>query len=371
MSLQSKPPKIKVCLVTISLAKGGAERSCALLTEILFSLGYEVHTAVLNDRIDFPYKGSLLNLGLGKKTGDSFFKRVGRLKKLRAYLIEKNIDFIIDHRPKNSYYRELIYHRWVYRGFRTIYVTHSSNKTEYLTQRPEKFASICNKNVKNVAVSNYIEDYVLKEDGVRNTITIHNAFDPSWEKEDEPTHENLEDKQYILSYGRIVDNIKDFKFLISSFEESGLWEDEVYLVIMGDGPDKEEIIHFAGQTASSKFILFLPFQNNPFGIIKKAHFVTLTSKYEGFPMVIVESLSQGVPVVSLDIVSGPNEIIVNEMNGLLIEKRSIPLFARAINRMMTEEQLYQRCKDNSRSSVQKFSMQEIGKKWNNVLSHEA
>ena len=65
--------KIKICIVTISLSKGGAERSTALLSKMLHSSGFEVHLVTLNDDIDYPYAGNLINLGLNKPKKDSIF----------------------------------------------------------------------------------------------------------------------------------------------------------------------------------------------------------------------------------------------------------------------------------------------------------
>ena len=116
-------------------------------------------------------------------------------------------------------------------------------------------------------------------------------------------------------------------------------------------------------------VLFLPFTKNPFEIIKNAHCVTLTSKYEGFPMVLVESLSLGTPVVSLDIISGPSEIVQHQKNGLLIAERSLPLFAEALQKICFDEKLYNEMKANAKPSITKFSMQAISEKWNQTLQH--
>ena len=357
----------KVCLVAISLAKGGLERSCALLSQMLEQLGHEVHLVVLNDEIDYPYSGKLLNLGKLKSGKDSMVKRLLRFRKFRNYLKAENFDVIIDHRSKNQYERELFYSKYIYREMRKIYVVHSSKKTEYLTENPANFSKIGNKNLRNVAVSEYIENEILKKEGITNTITIHNAFDPAWEKEEGGFPEILQNKKYILSYGRLDDSIKDFSFLIEAFSQSKVWEKNIHLVILGDGKDKEMLQKLAVSKPCAKQILFLPFTKNPFRIIKKAQCVTLTSKYEGFPMVLVESLSLGTPVVSLDIISGPSEIVQHKKNGLLIAERSLPLFAEALQAICFDEALYQSLKENTKSSVEMFSMQAISEKWNQTL----
>ena len=63
MTQTAHKKKFKICLVSISLAKGGAERSVAMLSQMLSSLGHQVHIVVLNNEIDFKYSGTLFNLG--------------------------------------------------------------------------------------------------------------------------------------------------------------------------------------------------------------------------------------------------------------------------------------------------------------------
>lgn len=361
--------KFKVCLVSISLAKGGLERSCAMLSQMLETQGYEVHLVVLNDEVDYAFSGKMFNLGKLKSENDSIVKRLLRFRKLRDYLKKEAFDIIIDHRPKNSYRREMFYSKYIYRNLNKIYVVHSSKKEEYLTENPAAFSKICNENILNVAVSQYIENEVLRKEGIENSVTIHNAFDPSWEKESGELPESLQNKKYILSYGRLDDSIKDFSFLIEAFSQSEVWKKDINLVILGDGKDKEMLQKLASSKDCADSILFLPFTNQPFEIIKNALCVTLTSKYEGFPMVLVETLSLGTPVVSLDIKSGPSEIVQHKKNGLLIAERSLPLFSEALQNMCYDGTLYQTLKKNTKSSVEKFSMQAISEKWNQTLQH--
>jgi glycosyltransferase involved in cell wall biosynthesis len=198
-------------------------------------------------------------------------------------------------------------------------------------------------------------------------LTILNAYNPAWESEIGEFPNILQNKKYILSYGRLDDSIKDFSFLIETFSQSKVWEKDVHLVILGDGKDKEMLQNLAASKPCVKQILFLPFTNTPFEIIKNARCVTLTSKYEGFPMVLVESLSLGTPVVSLDIISGPSEIVQHQKNGLLVAERSLPLFAEAIQDVCFDDALYETLKKNTQSSVERFSMKSIGEKWNKLL----
>lgn len=359
--------KFKVCLVSISLAKGGLERSCAMLSQMLEAKGHEVHLVILNDEVDYPFSGKMLNLGKLKTEKDSIVKRLLRFRKFRNYLKKEKFDVIIDHRPKNNFEKEQFYSKFIYRELNKIYVVHSSKKTEYLTENPTSFSKICQKNLLNVAVSEYIENEILRKEGIENSITIHNAFDPAWSDKNGELPKIIQNKKYILSYGRLDDSIKDFSFLIEAFSQSKVWEKDFHLVILGDGKDKKMLQKLAISKEGAQQIIFLPFAKDPFEIIKKAHCVTLTSKYEGFPMVLVESLSLGTPVVSLNIISGPSEIVRHQKNGLLIAERSLPLFSEALQKVCFDETLFKTLKENAKPSVENFSMQAISEKWNQTL----
>ena len=114
--MASKQPstQIKVCLVAISLGRGGAERSTALLSQMLTEKGFNVTIVILYDVVDYPYKGNLLNLGKHKKDGDTFNKRLVRLNKLKQFLKQESFDFILDNRTRSNGPKELFYLKYVY-----------------------------------------------------------------------------------------------------------------------------------------------------------------------------------------------------------------------------------------------------------------
>lgn len=360
----------KICIVSISLGKGGAERSCAMLSQMLVQSGHEVHLAILTNDISYPFEGTLLSLDKGKESGDHFLARINRLWQLHSYIKDQKFDVVIDHRSKTSYAKEWIYDTFVYKGIRRIYVVHSSNPSLYLTERPEKIKGIYNKNWVTVGVSEYITDEVFKKYGITNGQTIYNAYNPAWIESKGELPMELEGRKYLLSYGRIDDEVKDLKFLIAAFAASKVWEDEICLVIMGEGKDKKMLQQYAKEQDSAAHILFIPFSSEPYTVVRNAQFVCLTSVYEGFPMVLVESLSLGVPVLSLDIMSGPSEIIKQGENGLLISERSLPLFADGIRELSFNRMLFAHCKQNAKISVRKFSMDEIAAQWNQLVADE-
>ena len=181
------------------------------------------------------------------------------------------------------------------------------------------------------------------------------------------TEENSLNYEYVLFYGRLVDEVKNLKLLINAYHKSILSEREIKLLIVGDGKDKDMLKEMVQRLGLSEMILFKPFMPNPFPIVKGAKYTLLTSNHEGFPMTILESLACGTPVVSVDCKSGPNEIIRNTFNGLLVSNNNIEELVNAMNSFILNSELYNNCKLNTKVSISQFTIDVIAKQWCNLL----
>lgn len=353
----------KVCIVTISLGKGGAERSTALLSRMLVAQGCDVHLVTLTNVIDYEYAGTLLNLGLLKEKNNSVFGRFLRFKKLKRYLKAEKFDFIIDNRNRQFAKTELFYLKYVYKGFKIIYVVRSFKLDAYFPKKKKVAKKMIKMAHKIVGVSKAIAEEINTH---YKTTKAQHIYNPVASLPAVSTTETNA-KAYIVFLGRLEENVKNFSLLLEGYKFSQLAENRVGLKIYGNGPDKLFIEKKIKELQLEKDVELIPFTPNVTSALVNAKFLVLTSYYEGFPRVLIEALSAGTPVVSVDCKSGPTEIVKHEHNGLLVENHNAMQLAAAMNKMILDKALYSTLKENAKSSVSHLKMDEIAKKWLKLL----
>lgn len=355
--------KNKVAIISTSLGNGGAEKFASLLSFMLGNLNIEVHTIIINNVVDYDYKGELLNLGLDSGSQFAFFKKIKKGFILNDYLKEKQISCIIDNRPRNNLLRELITN-WIYGGRKKIVMVHSFKLENYF-QKSVFWSQFLYRNADQIiCVSQTIEKEVKLKFDLQNIKTIYNPFDFSRTK---IIKNNATTIDYILFFGRFDEKVKNFNLMLEAFYVSNLYARGFQLFLMGDGPDLNKIQDAIKGFQLDGYVTILPFNSNPFDIVQNATFTVLTSHYEGFPMSMVESLALGTPVVTVDCNSGPREIVIDEYNGLLVENYNVKKLADAFKRMIVDQELYNICKENAAKSVTHLSLETISKQWESIL----
>lgn len=112
---------------------------------------------------------------------------------------------------------------------------------------------------------------------------------------------------------------------------------DVELVILGDGPLKEDLEALVQELNLSNYVIFPGFKKDVTAEYIKSDLFVLSSHYEGFGNVIVEAMSVGTPVISTDCKSGPREILCDGKYGKLVPVGDVDALAQAMLQSLQEE----------------------------------
>ena len=310
---------IKICLLIEELDGGGAERSAGLLSIILSNLNYEVVILTLYDNITYPYKARLINLGKHIRGANTVINKFNRYRKLQNEIKENKFDLILDFRMKTVSLREFLLNTMVF-NTKVINMVRSFNLSWYLPN-PKTFSFYLYKNYAGINTVSYkIQKKIGDYYGFSNINTIYNPIDIDFINSKFNLEKSILD-EYVVAVGRLDAN-KQFDKLIEAYNVSILPERDIKLYIIGNGAERDFLVRKIDTLNLKGKVIIFPFQENPFVYFKQAKFLILSSKNEGFPRVLIESLACMTPVVSFDCNSGPSEIVSHRQNGLLVENQN-------------------------------------------------
>ncbi len=165
----------------------------------------------------------------------------------------------------------------------------------------------------------------------------------------------------IINAGRLSGE-KGQKYLLEAFK---IVRQQVNcrLVILGQGGKEQELKELVVDLGLVNDVAFLGFQKNPFKFIAKANVFVLSSLWEGFPVVLLEAMACGIPVISTDCPSGPNEIIQDRVNGILVPLKDAKRLAEAILTVLQDKALEMSIAEEALKGIEKYSVSRIAKEY--------
>jgi glycosyltransferase involved in cell wall biosynthesis len=146
----------------------------------------------------------------------------------------------------------------------------------------------------------------------------------------------VEKQDYLLCVGRLAKQ-KAFNYAIEGFASVAKNYPTLRLKIVGRGGKERALKQCAIDFGVADRVDFEGFQKDMIPYYLHAKGTVLTSLYEGFPNVLIESITLGTPVVAFDCLSGPNEIIENGVNGYLVGYRDLQDLNDKLKELLTHD----------------------------------
>jgi glycosyltransferase involved in cell wall biosynthesis/membrane-associated phospholipid phosphatase len=173
----------------------------------------------------------------------------------------------------------------------------------------------------------------------------------------------------VLAIGRLT-KVKGYDLLLRAWEQVSLTHPGWTLRIVGSGAERARLLALAGELGLES--VELPGPSRDVGAdFDDASLFVLSSRREGFPMTILESLSKGVPVVAFDCPDGPGEIITHGHDGILVPPRDVGALGAAIGALLDDQR--ERCRMGQaalRTSTQ-YDREVVGGRWAALLGELA
>ncbi len=337
---------------------GGTERVSSVIASELQRRGYQIHMLSLQcgDNPFFELAEGIEVNQLFTTPGRGMLRLPQAIVKLRRYLQQHQIDILIDVESMLALYTlpavmglKVRHICWEHFNYKVDLGKASRRLARKLAARFADDVVTLTERDKQLWISNTTCKANII--AIPNPVTI-----------ELPTIINPHKEKLFLAVGRLTHQ-KGFDLLLQAWAQVTNLHPDWRLHIVGDGEDKKMLEQLRRDLNIEASTELLPNTNNIAEHYQQAAFFVMSSRFEGLPLVLIEAQAYGLPIVSFNCDTGPEEIIRN--SGWIVESYSISDFANsckdAVNVFNTPE--YQTLVNESMNASSMFSMVVIINNW--------
>lgn len=281
--------------------------------------------------------------------------------KIIDYVNKERADFVIalsggycvllDRISKETNAKTII---WMHNSYEAYFET----PKKYCWNQKELFKIILPKLSRCVVLNEYIRDRYKENFGVDCEV-IYNPRSFKSEKKAELC------KNRFIAAGRMT-YAKGFDLLIESFQRFCVENKTWNLVILGDGDCRMELKDKVRRAGLDKRVVFTGFTDDVKHYMLDSSVFLLTSRWEGFPMVITEALELGLPVIAYDI-TAMHPLVTNGVEGILVKAFDTEQYAQEMLKLAENKEIRQTMSDNGIKKAGQWSIEVIVKQWEEMF----
>jgi len=181
-------------------------------------------------------------------------------------------------------------------------------------------------------------------------------------------HELLSnERKLILACGRLH-KFKQFDMLINAFSKIQDKFLDWDLIILGEGEERVNLERLLKKLNISGRVLLPGSAGNMSDWYERADLFVLSSYVEGFPNVLLEAMSYGLPCISFDCDTGPRDMIQHKNNGILVNPNDKEKgLIKALENIILNEHCRNNIANNAKLIRDRYSIETIMKRWNKIL----
>ena len=357
---------LNICFLSGDMSRtGGTERVLSIIANELSKQKNKFNIHILsitneNNTSYFNLENEIKNDRIFKSKDVNFKKQYFQVVKgIRHYIKENNIDILIDVEviaslfsiPATRFTKTKLI-SWEHFNF---YEDNGSHLRIYARKLAARFSN-CIITLTEHDKQNYLNNLDIKG-------KVEYIYNPIEEVDDMEC--NIKSKQIIsvgrLTYQKGFDMLCDVAKVVLKDNKGWKW------LILGDGEDKDKLRSKIKEYGLENKLILKGNVSNVEEYYKNSSLYVMTSRFEGLPMTLLEAKTYKLPIVSFNCLTGPSEIVKNNVNGYLINPENVEAMSNKLNILMNDENKLKEFSNNAQIDIEKFKLKPIIERWEKVL----
>jgi glycosyltransferase involved in cell wall biosynthesis len=175
------------------------------------------------------------------------------------------------------------------------------------------------------------------------------------------------DHKVVVAAGRLVGQ-KGFDRLITAYAPIARTRPDWQLHIYGEGPNRPRLERMIARRGLGGHVVLKGHVPDFDRALESASLYAMTSRFEGFPMVLIEAMSKAVPAISFDCPRGPGEIITDGHDGRLVADGDIRGFTRALLSLMDDPERRSRMAAEALRTAAQYRTEAVMQQWEDLFA---